>query len=293
MTWNPVVAGIDGSPESCDAATIALNLAAAAQVECHLVHAASPASAIPTPIDPGMDMLTGLNEELIKHIRRSMEAALREHVEPELLEDRELEVRLGVSTWALSEAIDEYQADLLVLGGKHHSTIGRWLGGSTAHHAVRLIEVPIFVTASHPPRPVSRVLIGIDLSQAAEAALRVGQRIATLLNAELRVLHAVEPFPLLANLSLQLDEAAYYLQSEEVFRQIVSEALGSSTADQVVRPGQPVQVLREECATWKADLLVVGTHGRGWIDRALLGSTTNRLLNDLPTSLLVVPGKRM
>jgi len=41
--------------------------------------------------------------------------------------------------------------------------------------------------------------------------------------------------------------------------------------------------------------VVVGSHGKGWVDRLLLGSTTERLLDQLPASLLVVPappGKR-
>ena len=290
MNWNPVITGIDGSPESAVAATVALKLAIAADTECHLVHAArSPASAMPVPIVPRMEVLAVLNEQLVNHLRLDMKSALSKHVSSELLEGLEVEVRLGDSTWALAEAIHDLHAGLLVLGGKHHSTIGRWLGGSTAHHAVRLIDVPILITTASPG-PFARVLVGIDLSQAAEAALREGQRIATLFGAQLHILHVVEPFPLLANLSLQLDEAAYYQQSEDVFDRIVSEALGNTNAERVVRHGLPSQILKEECAAWAADLLVVGTHGRGWIQRALIGSTTNKLLNDLPTSLLVVPG---
>jgi hypothetical protein len=40
---------------------------------------------------------------------------------------------------------------------------------------------------------------------------------------------------------------------------------------------------------WRADLLVVGSHGKGWAERMLVGSVTERLINHLPTSLLVVP----
>ena len=40
---------------------------------------------------------------------------------------------------------------------------------------------------------------------------------------------------------------------------------------------------------WGADLVVLGSHGKGWVDRMLLGSTTERLLSHLPTSMLVIP----
>jgi universal stress protein family protein len=35
--------------------------------------------------------------------------------------------------------------------------------------------------------------------------------------------------------------------------------------------------------------VVVGSHGKGWVERLLIGSVTERLLNQLPSSLLVVP----
>ena len=47
--------------------------------------------------------------------------------------------------------------------------------------------------------------------------------------------------------------------------------------------------LLREAADWKADVLVVGSHGKGWAQRVLLGSVTERLINQLPTSLLVAP----
>jgi hypothetical protein len=53
--------------------------------------------------------------------------------------------------------------------------------------------------------------------------------------------------------------------------------------------GPVIETIVAEAAAWKADLLVVGSHGKGWVDRLLVGSTTERLLNELPTSLLVIP----
>jgi nucleotide-binding universal stress UspA family protein len=119
--------------------------------------------------------------------------------------------------------------------------------------------------------------------------LKTGHRIAKLYDARLRVIHTIEPFPQLTSFSFEFDEAAYYQASEDVFHTVVADTLDDTSVERVVRRGIPSSVLGEECAAWNADLLVVGTHGRGWIERALIGSTTNRLLNNLPTSLLVVP----
>ncbi len=60
-------------------------------------------------------------------------------------------------------------------------------------------------------------------------------------------------------------------------------------ADLVTRRGFADSAIRAEAVEWDADLVVLGTHGHNWVDRILVGSTTERLLNRLPTSLLVVP----
>jgi nucleotide-binding universal stress UspA family protein len=62
--------------------------------------------------------------------------------------------------------------------------------------------------------------------------------------------------------------------------------------DRVVRRGRADEEIAEEASAWHADVVVLGSHGRGWVDRLLIGSTTERLLNRLPASLLVVPINR-
>ncbi|HWC72346.1 MAG TPA: universal stress protein, partial [Gemmatimonadales bacterium] len=59
--------------------------------------------------------------------------------------------------------------------------------------------------------------------------------------------------------------------------------------EKFVRHGTVVDTLLREAANWKADVLVVGSHGKGWAQRVLLGSVTESLINHLPTSLLVAP----
>jgi nucleotide-binding universal stress UspA family protein len=50
-----------------------------------------------------------------------------------------------------------------------------------------------------------------------------------------------------------------------------------------------VETLTQAARSGPATLLVIGTHGAGWVDRLLLGSTAEGLLARLPASLLIVP----
>ena len=59
--------------------------------------------------------------------------------------------------------------------------------------------------------------------------------------------------------------------------------------EKVLRRGDPVTGIERETIEWSADLLVVGTHGANWVDRLLLGSTTELLLKQPPALMLLVP----
>ncbi len=55
-----------------------------------------------------------------------------------------------------------------------------------------------------------------------------------------------------------------------------------------VSKGAPDEILIETAREWKADLIVIGSHGRGFWERMLLGSITDSLVHHAPCSVLVV-----
>jgi nucleotide-binding universal stress UspA family protein len=99
----------------------------------------------------------------------------------------------------LEAVVRETDATLLVLGGKHHSKLGRWLGGSTVQHVVRRLTVPLLVTAGEI-RPHPRVMVAVDPSYAALPTARVAVAFARLLGSPLRALHVIDPPPAIAEL---------------------------------------------------------------------------------------------
>jgi nucleotide-binding universal stress UspA family protein len=106
----------------------------------------------------------------------------------------------------------------------------------------------------------------------------------------LRAVHVVEPAKYPTVVPLSIDQGEFERRSRAAFARLVENAAPSvMPADCVTREGPADEGIAEEAAAWEADVTVVGSHGKGWVDRMLIGSTTERLLNRLPTSLLVVP----
>jgi nucleotide-binding universal stress UspA family protein len=198
-----------------------------------------------------------------------------------------LKVANGRPPMVLNDAVAQAGGGMIVLGGKHHSALGRWLGGSTSHNMVRAAAVPVLVTAGEP-REIERILVSVDVSPAAKPTLELAERFAGLLGAKLRAISVMEPLPLMPE-APPVDLREYYDMWEEMLKRDVWPLLRTPGVETIVRHGNVIETLLREVHEWPADLLVVGSHGKNLAQRMLLGSVTEQLLNHLPTSVLVAP----
>lgn len=267
-----------------EAAALGSFVAARAGVECRLVHAVPDywnGLALPEiPVDPAA-LAAAANE----HARTVVSHSLVGAVSAEMI--AALDVRAGRSAYVLEDAAREAQAGVVILGGKRRRALAR-IGGSTVTHLVRLGTIPVLATDGIAS-DIRRILVAADLSYAAKPAIETAQRWAELLGAQLRVLHVVEPVPVVPGITLGVADDDVFLSCERAVDAEIKPLVASPGADIVIRRGRAAAAITSEARQWRADLIVVGSHGRGWVDRLLIGSVSERLLNVLPASMLVVP----
>lgn len=284
MAWQTMVIGVDGSPESVEAAALGAFIASRAGVECRLVHAVPDywtGLALPEiPVDPA-----AVAAAAREHARTVVSHALEGAVPTAMIDA--LEVRAGRGAYVLDDVAQELHAGVVMLGGKRRRALAR-IGGSTVTHLVRLGSVPVLATDG-VATDIRRVLVAADLSYAAGPAIATAQRWATLLGAQLRVLHVVEPVPIVPGMTMGIEDDDMFLSSERAVDAEIRPLVAGPDADIVIRRGRAAAAITSEARQWRADLIVVGSHGRGWVDRLLIGSVSERLLNVLPASVLVVP----
>ncbi|HUL48862.1 MAG TPA: universal stress protein [Gemmatimonadales bacterium] len=284
MTWKAIVVGVDSSPEAAWAASFGAELAKTAGTSCHLVHAVRDVlTAFALAELP--EQAQELSESHLTHAKDDVQHGLWGVVAPEIAEH--LVIRPGRPTVVLKEIATTLDAGLIVLGGKHHTALERWFAGSTALNVARTTDVPLLVTGGNRG-PIRRILAAVDQSYAAQPTIKTAERLATLLGAELRIVCAYEPLPILPD-APGYDVDSYYRMLDEHVQREVWPLVLHPKAEKVTRHGLALDVITREVAEWPADLVVVGSHGKGFVDRLLIGSVTERLLNQLPTSLLVVP----
>lgn len=166
-------------------------------------------------------------------------------------------------------------ADLLVVGSRGHGGFTGLLLGSVSQHVIAHAGCPVVVVHEHRAS-TGRIVVGVDGSPEAEQALRwaVGQ--ARLTGAEV---HAVIAWQMPAAYGLTLQtEPDWAAHNSQTLAAAVAGALGRGDAERVVQQvveDHPTGALLG--AAEGADVLVVGSRGRGRFAGMLLGSVSRHV----------------
>jgi len=138
-----------------------------------------------------------------------------------------------------------------------------------------------------------KIMIALDGSPEALTALESAQSLADAFGAEIHLVSVEVPhFP--HGLEWKLTQAAYLDKKDKELRDYLShwsEKLaqgGRLVSTKVLPPGSIVAHLLDEVENYRADLLVLSSHGRSGISRLLFGSTAEELNRRAICAVLVV-----
>jgi nucleotide-binding universal stress UspA family protein len=195
-------------------------------------------------------------------------------------------------------------ADLLVLGTHGRSGFQRLFLGSVTEKVIRKATCPTLVVPPRAPdvppdAPVQfkRILCAVDFSDSSLAALAYALNLSEESDAHLTLLHAIEMPPELRESALAPDfdldrvHAAAEADALRRLRDLIPEQARSyCTVESAVVEGRAYRGLLARADEQKADLIVMGVHGRGAIDLLLFGSTTHHVIRAATCPVLVVRG---
>ncbi|UCC73470.1 MAG: universal stress protein [Gemmatimonadota bacterium] len=224
-----------------------------------------------------------LGEELRRKVAAQAEAADAT--------DASIHLRGGLAAPLITEMAEESGADLLVVGAHPRPAVARMLVGSTAERVIRLAHCPVLVATEKRREPFERILVAVDLSRQSRYVLEIAATIAQADQAEIRALYVQDRLtPMLLEAAL-FDERERRHHARAQFEQVFSEVSLPSElmVSREIREGHAGHEILHEAADWKADLIAVGTHGFGFFNRLLLGSTSVYLLRHGHLATMVVP----
>jgi nucleotide-binding universal stress UspA family protein len=145
---------------------------------------------------------------------------------------------------------------------------------------------------------VTRVLVATDFSPASGAALDFAKTLATRFGASLHVLHVLEDPYVTGAFAAEIYappppglRESWLRSAEETMAMLVSEADTAAfniTSDVVFGP--IARTIVERAAQIGADLIVMGTHGRGGVAHLLMGSVAERVVRTAGCPVLTTRG---
>ncbi len=143
---------------------------------------------------------------------------------------------------------------------------------------------------------IKRILVPTDFSDSSEQALEVAIDLATRYQASLTLFHAVE-LPLYGYPGMTVGPIDVLTPVQEAAQRQLDATLAAlrkrlPSVQAVLRIGVPWSETLDCAREVRADLIVMGTHGRRGFERALLGSVAEKIVRTSPVPVLTVRGAK-
>ena len=136
---------------------------------------------------------------------------------------------------------------------------------------------------------IKRILLPLDGSRFAEAAVPLARSLATAANAELHLVLVHEPLPAVDEKTYG-ELLAWARTGEDQYLSQAATRIGTAgkPCPQVVLQGVPAEAIAQYAEQHAVDLLVMSTHGWGAVKRFWLGSVADRLIRECRAPVLLV-----
>lgn len=198
------------------------------------------------------------------------------------------------------QAASSTAADLVVMGAHRKQLLRDILIGTTIERVIRAGPVPVLMVNREVEQPYRTALAPVDLSETSVNAIRAGMALGLPGGSRLALVHAFQPLAKgqMFYAGLSRDTIDGYVADERMraTKELIAflEANGCDDHGQSVHveEGAPSEVISSAVAQLKPDALIMGTHGRSGIAKALLGSVTEEVLRSLDVDILTVPPAR-
>jgi nucleotide-binding universal stress UspA family protein len=298
LKFERILCPVDFSEFSAKACEYAHSLAEHYQSRLFLEHVVQPLTvaypyyAFPMP---SSDVYLNLDVEAEKHLREFAKGYSRNGLQPELA------VQKGLLPEAILAFANRNQVDLIVMGTHGRQGLDRLALGSVTEKVLRKARCPVmavrkpahdFIAGECATDSVQlrKILFCTDFSDHAHHALGYAFSLAMEYNAELTLLHVLDNVG-----TPQYLREGTAVALAELEKPIPPDVRNWCSVKTVVRVGHPYQEIVQLALEAQADLVIMGVRGRGALDLALFGSTTQRVLQlgSCPVLAVHEPGSKV
>ncbi|NDP21120.1 MAG: universal stress protein [Paludibacter sp.] len=144
---------------------------------------------------------------------------------------------------------------------------------------------------------IKKVLIAMDYDQTAQKVAETGHMLAQSMNAETILLHVISEQPVYYSSyafmhELRVDIMGDLKKSTQEFLDKSKKHLDDETIQTVLESGEIAETILQKAKELKADVIVMGSHSRKWLESIILGSEVEKVLNNTTIPLFIIPTKK-
>lgn len=280
-----IVAAVDGSAASMAAVRWAARDAAMKNIPLTIMHAVTTPTVTFPPVPYPESLVTSLEDEGKKAIMDALKVA-----EEAMPADRKVSIDrkllYSAPAPALLEASDT--AEMVVIGSSGRGLLARGLLGSVSSTVVRHANCPVAVVRDEelPDSRNAPVVLGVDGSPASELATEIAFDEASRRGVDLVAIHAWSDAAM-----NEVFEIEWPAVEGEAHRSLAESLAGREerypdvTVHRFIARDRAARHLIDKSDT--AQLVVVGSHGRGGLARMVLGSVSNAVLHSVRVPVIV------
>jgi universal stress protein E len=172
--------------------------------------------------------------------------------------------------------------------------------GTTIERVIRTGQYPVLMVNNEVRQPYENSVAAVDMSEPSANAIKAARAMGLIGDRGITLLHAFFPLGKGKTSVAATDRTAIdkYVAGErdravdDLVAFLAVNGLGGPEFSLRVEEGGAFEVISRAVEEMMPDLLIIGTHGRSWLLKVLLGSVTEEALRCLDVDILAVPPVR-
>lgn len=261
----------DLTPRSDRALYRAIKLAADNDYNLHVLHVVD-------------EDLPGKTADMVRNDRiESLEEQIRPY-KRKIKNKVNIKVVIAKHYEAIISEAERINARAIVLGTQKDKTLKDYFVGSTAERIIRNTNIPVLVVKKASQQKYKKVIVAIDFSVYSRKCLEFAMDLFP--NEQIYLVHSYNvPYKHIIGSSyiskkVKRDQNKQFLDkiNEEMSKFLSTIDKNTDNLNIIIKEGPVLARLNNEIKNIKADLFIMGTHGRTGVSRALLGSVAENML---------------
>jgi len=154
---------------------------------------------------------------------------------------------------------------------------------------------------------LKKVLIALDYDPTAQKVAEIGYLLAKTMNAEVVLLHVISEPVYYSNTEyspiigftgymdmtpLELNSTDGLIKVSQQYLEKTKHHLGSESIQTLVKEGDFAETILKTAKDVHADIIAMGSHGRKWLEKIVMGSVTEQVLSHSSIPLFIIPTKK-